>query len=524
MGELINIKIAKVPKGTARSGRSGGAATTIIKYEDSEFAKRAGHAQHADEADHALRADTAKEADRLSKDAISSLNDEFLSKKKQDTAAELIKFAKGAHFGEFTSGLYNGTGAGVDSLGNAEFESVRIRTALEVLELIINRMTARQADDMFTESDTIESITVRDDGTYDIKVREQYEGYFTAMTAGTVCKGIVNTLAKDFGVNGAQTSVPGKYYTSWFRVNSVNTSSNTMNVTLYDDTDVPGGKNYPPCELMNFARWGHQTDTTRQSCFFISSTEGRIVRLTGVTKPIIDKGNWGLSLGVTPEWLRTLEVTDENGTHLLPLNPNYDYLYARGIVVQDLIQVDYQNNPVPTYIYRGQWDQNVTDYCGGAWRNGIYETSRVTHYGCVWQCCKTGTTEEPSWLSTDWAFYEGNPDFSIDFAEHALYWRGDSFNETLTMIARLHNRDITADVQAADVEWTRESYDASGTQRVASDNAWIPTTDSDNKRLLLTIADLDWNGVEGSISKISFVCKATINDANVAEAQMDYEF
>lgn len=355
-------------------------------------------------------------------------------------------------------------------------------------------------------------------------LKKQHEGYFTAMAEGNVCKGIVNTLAKDFGVNGAQTTAPGKYYTSWFRVNSVNTSANTVNVTLYADNEVPGGKNYPLCELMNFARWGNQTDKTRQSCFYISSSEGRVVHLTGVTRPIIDKGNWGMSLGVTPEWLRTLQVTDSNGTHLMPLNPDHDYLYARGIVVQDLIQVDYQNNPVPTYIYRGQWNSAVTDYRSASMRNGICETSLVTHYGCVWACMKTGTTQEPAWNSTDWAFYQGNPDFTVDFAERELYWRGDSFNATLTLVARLHNRDITSDVQGADVEWTRESYNASGTRRLGSDNAWIPTTDSDNKRLLLTTADLDWDGVEGSISRIMFCCKATINDAQVAVAEMDYEF
>lgn len=458
--------------------------------------------------------------------ALRSYRD-LVRKDRDDRSPHKIASDQGFEAGNYTSGIYAGTGSYVGADGYAEFSRVVIRSALEVLELIINRLSARDGDELFTESDTIESFTQRADGTYDLQLKKQHEGYFTAMAVGNVCKGIVNTLAKDFGVNGAQTTVPDgtKYYTSWFRVNSVNTSANTVNVTMYPDSEVPGGKNYPPCELMNFARWGNQTDTTRQSCFYISSSEGRVVHLTGVDKPITDKGNWGMSLGVTPEWLRNLEVTDPDGSkHLLPLNPAHDYLYARGIVVQDLIQVDYQNNPVPTYIYRGAWQSTVTDYCSASMRHGICETSLVTHYGCVWACMKTGTTQEPAWNSTDWAFYQGNPDFTVDFAERELYWRGDSFNATLTLVARLHNRDITADVQAGDVEWTRESYDASGAQRVVSDNSWTPTTDSDNKRLLLTTADLDWDGVEGSIRKIVFCCKATINDSQVAVAEMDYEF
>lgn len=496
MSGLIKVKIAKVPKGTARSGRgTGGGTSAVIRYEtpdNVEFAQRSAYAHHADEADKATMAERAKVADKLSAGASKALDDRFLSKIKEDTAAELIKFRKGAHFGPFTSGLYAGTGAAIDGQGNAEFESVRVRSALEVLELIINRLSAREAEELFTESDTIESWTLRDDGTYDITVKEQYEGYFTAMTPGTVCKGIVNTLAKDFGVNGAQSTAPGKYYTSWFRINSVNAPANTMNVSLYADTDVPGGRNYPPCELMTFARWGHQTDTTRQSCFMISSTDGRIVHLTGVTKPIIDKSNWGLSLGVTPEWLRTLELTDDNGQkYNLPLNPDYDYLYARGIVVQDLVQVDYQGVPKPEYIYRGQWDASVTDYCAGARRNGFYEVSRVTHHGCVWQCCKTGTTEEPAWNATDWAVYEGNSQFRIEFAETDQIYDLNNFNATLTIVAMLYNQDVTDALDVNDIEWTRYSEYADGTPRVNEDNLWSSQHASTGTQLILTRADLD---------------------------------
>lgn len=496
MSGLIKVKIAKVPKGTARSGRgTGGSTSAVIRYEtpdNVEFAQRSAYAHHADEADKATMAERAKVADKLSAGASKDLDDRFLSKIKEDTAAELIKFRKGAHFGTFTSGLYAGTGAAIDGQGNAEFESVRVRSALEVLELIINRLSAREAEELFTESDTIESWTLRDDGTYDIIVKEQYEGYFTAMTPGTVCKGIVNTLAKDFGVNGAQSTAPGKYYTTWFRVNSVNAPANSMNVSLYADTDVPGGRNYPPCELMTFARWGHQTDTTRQSCFMISSTDGRIVHLTGVTKPIIDKSNWGLSLGVTPEWLRNLELTDDNGQkYNLPLNPDYDYLYARGIVVQDLVQVDHQGKPNAEYIYRGMWDANVTDYCHETWRNGFFEVSRVTCHGCVWQCMKSGTRQEPSWNSTDWGFVEGNSQFTVDFAEGYQLYDLNNFNATLTLVAMLYNQDVTAALSVNDIEWTRYSEYADGTPRVNEDNLWSSQHASTGTQLILTRADLD---------------------------------
>lgn len=157
-----------------------------------------------------------------------------------------------------------------------------------------------------TEADTIESVTADEDGTYTLKLKSKWEGYFTAQAENNVLKGIMNTLAKG----------SGEYHTAWFRVNSVNTASNSINVSIYPDNETPAGKNFPPEEMMKIARWGNQTDTTRQSCLYLSSTEGRIVKLVNVTKPIIDKENYGATLGSLPDFVRTL--TDDNG-NLLPI-------------------------------------------------------------------------------------------------------------------------------------------------------------------------------------------------------------
>ena len=83
MSGLIKVKIAKVPKGTARSGRgTGGGASAVIRYEapdDVEFAQRSAYAHHADEADKATMAERAKVADKLSAGASKALDDRFLS-------------------------------------------------------------------------------------------------------------------------------------------------------------------------------------------------------------------------------------------------------------------------------------------------------------------------------------------------------------------------------------------------------------------------------------------------------------
>lgn len=442
----------------------------------------------------------------------------FLSKLKNDTAKGYITFEQGISVAamallsggwqtkDFVSGLWAGKGGAVDALGNAEFESLKVRGPMWVMELIFNRLRAIEGDQLLTEGDTIERVVDNGDGTYGLYLREKWEGYFTAQAEGNVLKGIVNTLA----------SGSGTYYTSWMRVNSVNTADNYINVTLYPDDEVPAGKNFPPAESMNFARWGNQTDETRQSCIYMSSTEGRIAILTGVTKPIIEDYNWGACFGTPPEFLKASS---------LPLVDGEMYIYVRGLISQDILHVNKQGKPMPTYVDRGQWDATADYYCEDTNPDtDTFETSEVWYKGCKYRCMSTGTHDAPGWATTDWMMTEGNPNFTIDFAEHELYWRGDTFNATLTLIASLYNQDITASVSGANVAWTRESYDAAGARRAASDNAWTPTTDSDNKRLLLTTADLDWDGVDGSISKIVFCCTASIDDATVATAEMDYEF
>lgn len=392
------------------------------------------------------------------------------------TSIGLALFKDGAQFGTFIKSLYAGSGAGIDKDGNAEFESVRVRTYFEAMEFIVNRLSAIEGDQLLTEGDTIDSIVDNGDGTYGLYLHSKWDGYYTAQKENNVLKGIINTLATGSGV----------YYTSWMRVNSVNPALNYIEVTLYPDNEVPGGKNYPPCELMKFARWGNQTDKTRQSCLYLSSTEGRIRKLSGVTKPIIDDTNDGIVLGTPPEWLQTLG---------LPLVEGQDYLYARGIIVQDIIRIDYHGKPIVTYVDRGEWDATA-DYYSEAWNptTGQYETSDVWYMGCKYRCMVTGTHTAPAWNNTAWAMIEGNPDFTVDFAPTDYLFDPDKFDVTLTIIAKLHNIDITADILDTDVIWTRYSEDAQGVARVASDNAWAIKRAGAGKSMHLTAEDVDFNG------------------------------
>ena len=410
----------------------------------------------------------------------------------------LASFGGGAEFGEFIKSLYAGKGAGIDANGNAEFESVRVRSYFECLELIVNRLSAIEGDQILTEADTIERVEDLGDNCYGLYLKSKWDGYFTAQYPGSVLKGIINTLATGSGV----------YYTSWLRVNSVNTAANYIEVTLYPGEETPAGTNYPPCEMMKIARWGNQTDVTRQSCIYLSSTEGRIARLTGVTKPIIEPENYGATFGTLPEFLRSMD---------LPIVDGQDYVYARGLIVQDIIRIDYKGKPISEVIDRGPWAAGAAYYCEALNpETGIYEISDVWYMGCKWRCAKTGTTTAPAWNNTDWAMVEGNPQFTVEFADTDYIFDPDRFSLTLTIIARLYNMDITDDILPADVEWTRYSEDANGVPRTASDNAWALKRAGAGKSLSLTIEDCDLNGYMPRTLK--FIATVTLRDGMGNEA------
>lgn len=410
----------------------------------------------------------------------------------------LASFGGGAEFGEFIKSLYAGKGAGIDANGNAEFESVRVRSYFECLELIVNRLSAIEGDQILTEADTIESVDDLGNNCYGLHLRSKWDGYFTAQRENNILKGIINTLAAGSGL----------YYTCWMRVNSVNTANNYIEVTAYPDEDTPAGTNYPPCADMKIARWGNQTDKTRQSCIYLSSTEGRIVRLTGVTKPIIEPENYGATFGTLPEFLRSMD---------LPIVDGQDYVYARGLIVQDIIRIDYKGKPISEVIDRGPWAAGAAYYCEALNpETGIYEISDVWYMGCKWRCAKTGTTTAPAWNNTDWAMVEGNPQFTVEFADTDYIFDPDRFSLTLTIIARLYNMDITDDILPADVEWTRYSEDANGVPRTASDNAWALKRAGAGKSLSLTIEDCDLNGYMPRTLK--FIATVTLRDGMGNEA------
>lgn len=458
---------------------------------------------------------------------------------------------------QFEEGLYTGRGWRIDNLGNAEFESARVRSFLEIVELIVNRLQAQEGDTLFTDNDQIEKVDVIGDETdhsisYILTLKEKYQGYVTGQMYGNVVKGIINTLAaKQAGVSDYEsTSVEvdgsNKYYTSWMRVigthnTNVNLGVNQIQVVLYGDNFVPAGRNFAPCELMTIARWGcvdysdpedpdYETIKAsiirRQRMFMISTTDGRVVKYTGVDSPILKNGNYGVTIGELPEFVKNYPdvraILDQVGEHT-------DWLYAQGIVVGNYIKVDREGLPVPVTVFCGEWvdgsqvanpspGQGIYFYNEYNEDTQQYEIHEVRHNGGRWQCLQhqpvvsggVATYYEPKWNSPYWRLVDGNDNLTIEFVSSKGYsFRRGNVDTVITPHLFYGNVDITNDVAAEYWNWTRESESG----KTVADESW----DAQHTGLVTGIKTLhltnnDMPQTWSSANKAIFTCTVSVND------------
>ena len=418
------------------------------------------------------------------------------------TAEDLSQFKKGATFGEFIQGMLFGTGGRIDELGNAEFESITSRSSIIAKELITNRQTAMESNFVFTESGMVESVTeipaAMEGGnvTYDLKLQKRWDNDFTAFKENDVILASINTLTEN-----------GKYYDMWLRVLSVNTVTNTITVVCYPDNECPSKKNYPPCELARLIRWGNAVDEDRQSCWYISSSEGLLVWLDHVTKPIIDKTNYSLALGKLPDALSFLFQDFPTA------NKRDGAFYAKWMIAASFQQIDYQGNPIYTTRDRGVWSLAVAQG-DNPYRNGDRTIDTVYYLGCKWQCLEDKTTKPPTYSSTAWAFVEGNPYFTLEMLSSKLWnfrlndlmatnadgsWKVFT---TLSVVGRLYNQDVTDSM--TNIVWTRE------TNNPTADNKWALSHANCGLSVDLTYEDL--GGSAFKVGTVVFRCEAQIKD------------
>ena len=427
-----------------------------------------------------------------------------LSKTEPDQTDFLIRLLGGLEVGDSIDSMVAGKGIIADRDGRMQLSRLEVRDSLTVLELIFNRLSAMESDYSFSESGTIESVSQLEDGTYSLKMKKRWDNDFTALAENDVVYGVVNDLA----------SGSGKYYTSWLRVLHVDISANTINAVMYPDSEVPGGKNYPPEPLMILSHRGNPVDEERQGYWYLSSREHCICMLNGVTKPVLEESNYSVIVGR----LKHLSLFDN-----LPINYLHSYIYVRGLVAQDIHRIDFQGVLPRIANDRGEWNMETATGAEPyqADREAQTETVRVMmydtvwHYGCKWMCLVSGTTDEPKYGAAGWAMVEGNPDFSIDIeSSNGWYFDAERFATTLTITGELYNRDVTAHILDSDVEWTRD------TGNVTEDNAWAVAHAETGKSLPLTVNDLgpDYMNMTGC----KFIARVLLRDGQNNYETMNY--
>lgn len=432
---------------------------------------------------------TVKELEAL----FNKAKDTFLRKDQPDSTNYLLEALAGINIGEAIDSLTSGAGILLRPDGSIQADSVELRKSLTVVELIFNRLSAQEGEATYSESGVIEKVEVLEDGTYRLPLRKRHDKDFTAFDWNDVVFGSVNDLATG----------GGNYRTSWLRVVGVNIAENYIEAVLYPDEEVPGGKNYPPEPLMMLTRRGNTSDEDRQSYWYISSYEKCICMLDGVNKPILEENNYSIIIGR----MKNLSLFDN-----LPINYRQSYVYCRGLIRQDDIRIDVTGKPVYDLIDRGVWSLSVALSSEPYYfetknvTTGRNETSTVYHRGVKWQCLKTGTTLEPKWNSTGWAFLEGNGEFSIDFDSSKgfsfFYGRIDTVIE-----AKFYHgtTDITEDVMSVPgtvITWSRD------TGKEAEDRFWSPTFVDDRKnKIHLIESDMGsgWPNVQTGTFKINVI-------------------
>ncbi len=394
---------------------------------------------------------------------------QFLSKINPDTAAGLIQFLSGIEIGEFIPGMFGGKGARIDQHGNMEATSLRLRALLEVPELRFNRMTVIGDELILTQNGLIESVEQLAARSYQLNMKLE-EGEPIAFKAGHLIKGIFHHATG--------------FATSFMRIEEV--GQTFMKITMAADADVPTQLNFPPMPFMKIARIGHVDDEEQQRYMVFSAKLGGYQLYDGCS----DFMNG--TLVASFDTAQSFKSKFDN----LPTKEGLPYAYMMGLVVQDIIRVDYQGKTVRTVNDRGPWEAGTIYY-----NNDTQGTDDVWHLGCRWRCFSSSTTEEPSWTSAAWTMIEGRSDARMEFdSSHGYAFVRGFVHSDITPIVLIGNTNVSADIVEEQWRWERLSGDN------AADLIW--NIENTGKRVL-QLRNEDMGTMWSRENPVRFTCTAT---------------
>lgn len=390
----------------------------IITYIDAAITKHSVSNRHV-----ALVLSFLNEELKKTKTSFDNINGKFLSKVNEDSARKLIKFAEGLKsLGDVTIGEYleqgdTIQGAKITKEGHGSFASLK-SSYMEIFELLLNKQTAVGGEFKISDVGTIEEVTYllgQEEPYTEIKfadynrdvhgrpwgailrLREEYEGYLTTFKYDDIVYGSVNGMGKSGGY-----SIQGQFFGVVKNIDKC-----TLRVNIYSDKQVPTGTNLLPVPHMVITQRGNETNKERQSVITLSAPDKSMVILNGVDSPVLDaKGHcYGISFGKLPDSLysRVQKAFPYLGVEDMSV-------YAKNLIVQNLMLMDHLDQPIKTERYRGAWSESVAngevpDVEKYRLTDTIYDT--VTYAGSKWQCLLDGTTAEPGERTTEWGLIVG---------------------------------------------------------------------------------------------------------------------
>lgn len=432
----------------------------------------------------------------------------FISKLRPDSTRFLLRLLGGAEVGETIDSMLTGKGTILTKDGRIQTDYLEVRRGMKVMELIVNKLRGMDGDFVFSPTWKVVKVEYLLPATYRLTLDPPMEGDIIPYREGNILYSIINGI-----LTGGDT-----IQTSYMRVLATNQNEYSITVSLYPDSEVPGGKNCPPAPGYNISRRGDvhlpqdgQNNPDSQS-WYISSSEGRLLFLQNVIKPVLEDYNYALSIGKFPR----IKAIEEIG-----LPEDAVGVMAETIVAQHIYRYDYNGDIIPNIVDRGPWSKAIAESADKPYRNISVETARpdgtkytlleqhaAWRFGCQWGCLVDKTAEEPRWNAQTWVMLQGNGNYSLDFdsSEGWQFFRGN-VNTVISLIVVYGTEDITARLMkraGTEVEWLRESGN------VPSDNSWKPTyVDGDRSKLRLDNTDMP-TGWGYEIRKVKFICRIFI--------------
>lgn len=437
-------------------------------------------AGYADEASHAIESDKSKDSEKWGGKDFDDYLDQPVRKDDVVEFAKIISRIIGSP--DFMPGIESGMGWNIGSSGDAELNSLTLRSYLKVPQLIYNKVRVTGGEMWNTEGGTIAKVEKDEDSDSSyILTMELEDGDALELEVDDICKGRYN--------------VGGVFVTSYFRVVSVDQAAKTMRVVLGSDDAVPGGRNAAPAPYMNIARYGNFTIQKRQRSQYFSSAEQRIALLDGVDQYIILPSHYKAVFGSIPEALIPESV---------PLG-NRLSIYLDTVLAKNFVQLDRNGDVVKTVRDRGLWSASPESpyLCNQEYQDEVY------HKSCKYRCLVEGTESEPRYDSTDWLLVAGDTTLELNIdstaGETFLYGHLDT---TLVATVRRGVTDITDEILDSDWSWSRDTGDA------AADGVWNADHSRCGGSIELTQEDLP-------SSSGRFICCAYVRDgAQSVEAEI----